>query len=412
VLAYVDCFSGISGDMLLGALIDAGVEPAALRAVIATLPLGDVRLDVRELRQHGIAGKAVRVIQPPEQSVPERRLVDVLAIVERGDLSARSRDRVSAIFHALAVAESHVHGSGVEEVHFHEVGAVDAIVDVVGAVVGLELLGIENLWWSELPLTSGRVRSQHGDLPVPAPATVELLRGTEAVWRPVSAEGELVTPTGAAILATLGRYGRPAMRIERSGYGFGERALPWANCLRLLIGPVPESSTGVVAAEETDSVVVIQANIDDMTGEALGWLMDHLLAAGALDVSFAPLAMKKNRPGTLVTVMAAPGSADALARELLRSSTTLGVRTAQWQRRKAARRIERVSTPLGVARVKLKLLGDEIVSVAAEYEDARELATRAGLPVHEVIARVEDAARAHFGLGAAVQSGDAPADAL
>jgi hypothetical protein len=202
------------------------------------------------------------------------------------------------------------------------------------------------------------------------------------------------------------------MRIERVGYGFGERALPWANCLRLMVGSTPTPHMNEGAADETDSVTVIEANIDDMTGEALGWLMEHLLAAGALDVTFAPLLMKKNRPGTLVSLLAPPELADTLAHELLRASTTFGVRMAEWQRLKAGRRIERVSTSLGEARVKLKLLGERVVSLAAEYEDARMLAQQTGLPVHDVIARVEATARAQYGLDSAAQGGEAPEKAL
>ena len=401
MLAYLDCFSGISGDMLLGALVAAGAEPDALRTALGTLPLEGFALDIREVTQHGIAGTRLRVVQDSgSREPPERALSDVLAIIEACGLSTQAKARAIAIFRALAAAEARVHGVDAEEVRFHEVGAVDAIVDVVGAVVGLEVLGIDELWCSELPLTSGRVRSQHGDLPVPAPATIELLSGTEAVWRPLPLDSELVTPTGAAIVATLARFGRPSLRMERAGYGFGERALPWANCLRVIIGQAPEPPAHATTPDEADTVRVIQANIDDMTGEALGWLMDHLLAAGALDVSFSPLVMKKSRPGTLVTVLAAPEVADALVGDLLRSSTTLGVRTSGWQRRIAGRRVERIATPLGEAGVKLKLLGSQVVAVSAEYEDARALAASTGLPVHDIIARVEAVARLHYGLDA------------
>jgi pyridinium-3,5-bisthiocarboxylic acid mononucleotide nickel chelatase len=330
----------------------------------------------------------------------------VLSIIEAGTLPERARARATAVFRRLAEAEARVHGESVDEVHFHEVGAIDAIVDVVGSALGLELLGIDEVWCSELPLTTGRVRSRHGELPVPAPATTELLRGTEAVWRPLAVEGELVTPTGAAIVATMAHFGRPSMRMEQVGYGFGERTLPWANCLRLIVGGPTEGYSRSPAPDEADTVVVIEANIDDMTGEALGWLLEHLFAQGALDVSFSPLSMKKNRPGTQVTILAAPALAETLARELLRSSTTLGVRLAEWQRLKAGRRVERIVTPLGEARVKLKLHGAHVVGVSAEYEDARALAEGAHLPVHEVLARVEAAARAQFGLDASATPGE------
>jgi hypothetical protein len=282
-------------------------------------------------------------------------------------------------------------------------------VDTVGVALGLDLLDIADLYCSELPLTSGRVRSAHGPLPVPAPATLELLKGTAAVWRPVAAEGELVTPTGAAVVATLARFERPALRVSATGYGFGTRALPWANCVRLVVGEAPNAGASMARAPEgaaeragftRDMVTVIESNIDNMTGEALGWLMERLLAEGALDVSYAPLQMKKNRPGALLTVIAALDDADRLAALILRESATLGVRLRHTERLIAGRRVEQIETPLGSAQVKLKLAGERIIAVAPEYDDLRALAERAGLPLEEVAAQVTLAARRHFGLEA------------
>ncbi|HEX5572139.1 MAG TPA: LarC family nickel insertion protein, partial [Ktedonobacterales bacterium] len=292
-----------------------------------------------------------------------------------------------------------------EEVTFHEVGAVDSIVDTVGVALGLELLGVGDLYCSELPLTSGRVRAAHGALPVPAPATLELLKGTDAVWRPVNAEGELVTPTGAAVVATLARFERPTLRVRATGYGFGSRALPWANCVRLIVGEPPAAPTTHAPEGEAeraglarDSIVVIESNIDNMTGEALGWLMERLLGAGALDVSYAPLQMKKQRPGALLTARAAPADAERLAALIVAESATLGVRLRPAERIIARRRVESIETPLGPARVKLKLAGERILSVAPEYDDLRALAERANLPLESVAAQVTQAARRHFGL--------------
>jgi uncharacterized protein (TIGR00299 family) protein len=420
MLAYLDCFSGISGDMLLGALVDAGVSPDALHVGLATLPLAGYHLAITAVTQHGLRGTRVGVALDEDTPRTERHLADIEAILAGGSLPERAHERALAVFRRLAVAEARVHGTSVEEVHFHEVGAVDAIVDVVGVVLGLELLGIDTLYCSELPLTSGRVRGTHGALPVPAPATLEVLRETGALWRPLEAEGELVTPTGAAVLAALARFERPTIRVRQVGHGFGQRRLPWANCLRLVLGeapvPVPRPVGSGVGALETDIVTVIEANIDNMTGEALGWLMERLLAAGALDVAYAPLQMKKQRPGALLTVLAAPEVAEALSTLVLRESATLGVRLAEMRRLKARRRQERLATPLGDALVKLKLIGGEVVGVAAEFEDARALATRHGLPLADVVARIEAAARVHFGLDAPpagrAGSGSAPDGAV
>ncbi|HEX5442086.1 MAG TPA: nickel pincer cofactor biosynthesis protein LarC, partial [Ktedonobacterales bacterium] len=310
----------------------------------------------------------------------------------------RAHERALAVFRRLAEAEATIHGTTTDEVTFHEVGAVDSIVDIVGVALALEIMDVTDVYCSELPLTSGRVRSAHGALPVPAPATLELLRGTDAVWRSVPTEGELVTPTGAALVATLARFERPAMRLSSVGYGFGTRKLPWANCLRVVVGMSPQASQRAEAGFERDEVTVIEANIDNMTGEALGWLMEHLLASGALDVSYTPLQMKKNRPATLLTVIARLGDASALAARMLRESATLGVRMSRAERLKAGREEREIETPLGRARVKLKTVGGVVLAIAPEYDDCRALAERLNLPVETVMVRVMLAARLHFGL--------------
>ncbi|HEY7851321.1 MAG TPA: LarC family nickel insertion protein, partial [Ktedonobacterales bacterium] len=277
MLAYVDCFSGVSGDMLLGALLHAGVPLDELRAGLARLPLTGYTLEAETVSDHGIRGVRAHVRMTNAEHA-HRRLADVAALIEAGELPPRASERALAIFRRLAAAEGAVHGVAPEEVTFHEVGAIDSIVDAVGVALGLELLGVDDLYCSELPLTSGRVRSAHGPLPVPAPATLELLKGTAAIWRSVAAEGELVTPTGAAVVATLARFERPALRVRATGYGFGARALPWANCVRLVVGEAPDvdatlrTPMGIAEREgfARDTVVVIESNIDNMTGEALG----------------------------------------------------------------------------------------------------------------------------------------------
>ncbi|HET8907147.1 MAG TPA: nickel pincer cofactor biosynthesis protein LarC [Ktedonobacterales bacterium] len=398
MLLWLDCFSGISGDMLLGALLDAGLDLDALRAGLAKLPLAGYALEATRASEHGISGTRLLVRLDADTPHEHRRLADITALLDAAQLPERAHERALGVFRRLAEAEGAIHGTTPDEVIFHEVGAVDSIVDIVGAALALELLGVDGVYCSELPLTSGRVRSAHGALPVPAPATLELLRGTDAVWRSVPTEGELVTPTGAALVATLARFERPAMRIGKVGYGFGMRKLPWANCLRVALGTAPEQRQRPEADFERDDVVVIEANIDNMTGEALGWLMDHLLANGALDVSYTPVQMKKNRPATLLAVMARPDDASQLAARILRESATLGVRMQTMERIKAGREVREIETPIGPARVKFKTIGGTVVRVTPEYDDCRALAHKLNLPVETVMERVTQAARAHFGL--------------
>lgn len=410
MIAYLDCFSGISGDMLLGALLDAGLPLAALRDGLATLPLTGYTLAAEEVTDHGIRG--MRALVRLDADVPHepRHLSDIEAMLNGAPtLPERVREHALAIFRRLGAAEAHIHNTPIEAVHFHEVGAIDSLVDIVGTAVGLDLLDVDALYCSELPLTSGRVRAAHGALPVPAPATLEVLRDTGAVWRPVQAEGELVTPTGAAVLATLARFERPTLNMRRIGYGFGQRSLPWANCLRLILGDAPQPLSprpaGSVAGDEAtpferDEITVIESNIDNMTGEALGWLMERLLAAGALDVSYAALHMKKNRPAVQLSVLARPADAEALASVILRESATLGVRMHRAERLKAERREEQLETPDGAVRVKLKLIGGRVVSAAPEYDDCRAIAAQTGEPIEIVTARLTSSARAAFSLGA------------
>lgn len=389
-LAYLDCFSGMSGDMLLGALLDAGLSFERLQAGLAALGLEGYRLALESYADKGLRGKrfAVEVKATPQ---PERHLSEIKAMITASRLPLAVQERALAIFQALGEAEAQVHGVALERVHFHEVGAVDALVDVVGAAIGLHELGVEQVYASSLPLTTGLVQTAHGLLPVPAPATLELLRRVGAPWTPRKAEGELVTPTAAAILATSARFETPAMVIRRVGYGFGRKQLPWANCLRLCLGE-PAEASGV----ETDEVMVLETNLDNLSGEVLGDLMDRLLQAGALDVTYAPIQMKKNRPATQISVIAPLDLAEALAVLLLRETTTLGVRMSRWQRLKAERRQESVETPLGQVRVKLKLLEGRVVSVAPEYEDCRQLAKMTSLPLREVYERLDFFLRDYF----------------
>jgi uncharacterized protein (TIGR00299 family) protein len=369
--------------MFLGALLDAGLSLETLKRALAALPVEGYRITLEAFHDRGIRGSHLDVLLS-EQEQPTRHLSDITALLHASTLPPRVRDTALAIFQRLAEAEAMVHGSSIEEVHFHEIGAIDAIVDITGAAIGIEELGITQLYASPLPLTTGHVKTAHGLLPVPAPATLEILRRVEAPWRPCPVEGELVTPTGAAILATLARFETPAIAIECVGYGFGQKRLPWPNCLRLCLGEAHGMLEAASEEVDTDWVTVIETHIDNMSGELLGGLMEQLLTAGALDVSYAPLQMKKNRPATLVTVICRVEDGDRLARLLLSETSTLGVRMQQMQRLKAQREQRQIDTPLGVMTVKVKRLGTHIVSAAPEYEECRRIARERAMPLAEV----------------------------
>ena len=380
-IAYLDCYSGISGDMFLGAMLDAGLSLNTLKEALAGMSLAGYELTLEPFQDKGIRGSRFDVLMSG-QDRPTRHLSDIVTLFNASTLPPRVREVAFAIFQRLAEAEATVHGTSIEEVHFHEVGAIDAIIDIAGAAIAIETLGITQLYASPLPLTSGHVQTTHGLLPVPAPATLEILGRVGAPWRPCPTEGELVTPTGAAILATLARFETPAIAIDKVGYGFGRKQFPWPNCLRLCLG----RAQGAIQdqAAETDWVTVIETNIDNMSGELLGALMERLLAAGALDVSYTPMQMKKNRPAIMVTVICPVEQGDALAQLLLRETSTLGVRIQQMQRLKAQRTREQIDTPLGLMLVKIKRLGTRILSAAPEYEECQRIALKRNLPLTEV----------------------------
>lgn len=384
-IAYLDCHSGMSGDMFLGALLDAGFQLDTLQKALASLPLDGYDLTLEPYHDKGVHGSRFQV-HLADQPQPERHLSEIVALIQRMELPTRARELALAIFQRLGEAEAAVHQVPIETIHFHEVGAVDAIIDITGAALGVTTLDISRLYASPLPLTSGHVQMAHGLLPVPAPATLEILRRVQAPWRPCPVEGELVTPTGAAILATLAQFETPAISIERVGQGFGKKRLPWPNCLRLCLGQAYGSAPATEAELDTDWVTVIETNIDTMSGELLGGLMERLFAAGALDVTYVGAQMKKNRPATLVTVICQPEQSDALVQVLLRETSTLGVRLQQLQRLKAQRSQQRIDTPLGPMLVKVKRIGGRIISAAPEYEECRRIAQERSLPLEEVYA--------------------------
>jgi uncharacterized protein (TIGR00299 family) protein len=376
----VDAFSGASGDMLLGALLDLGVAIDSLREGLHSLPVQGWSLTKEPAQQHGIRGTRAKVsIEQLDQ--PHRGLSEVLRIVAAGSaLPEEVRTTAQQVFERLAEVEAHIHGTSTDEVEFHEVGAIDAIVDVVGVVLGFHLLGVERIHCDGLPLGSGWVRAAHGRLPVPAPATLELIRRSGMPVRRSPADdetGELTTPTGAALLSVLSeRGGTRLSHVEQIGYGFGTREPAWPNAVRLILG---DTSTRLLS----DTVVEIQTNLDDASPEELGYAMERLLEAGALDVAFSPLQMKKNRPGVLVRVLARPGDGERLAALVLEHTSALGVRV-QTIERLIARRSERsVRTPWGDVRVKVKMLGEREF-VAPEYEDCARIARAHGVPIRDV----------------------------
>ncbi|HLZ72327.1 MAG TPA: nickel pincer cofactor biosynthesis protein LarC [Dehalococcoidia bacterium] len=390
-VAYFDCPSGASGDMLLGALVDAGASLDAIVAALAGLPVGGYRLESRRVDRAGIAATKVDVLLE-EREQPHRSLSTILGLIRGSHLPPSDVERGAAVFTALAEAEAKVHGVGVEQIEFHEVGAVDAIVDVLGVVLALRLLRVEACFVSPLPAGAGTAKTAHGEIPVPGPATLELLARARA---PIAAprEGErfeLVTPTGAALLTTLARFERPALRLERVGYGAGGRDTPGRpNVLRCWLG---EAAGEATAAHSQREMRLLETNIDDMSPELFGWALERLFAAGAVDAWCTPIQMKKNRPAVMLQALCPPEAEAEVVRTLLRETSTLGVRVREVRRYEAARESMTVTTRLGEVRVKVKRLPGEPPRAAPEYDDCRELALRSGLPLAEVFRIVGEAA--------------------
>ncbi len=384
--AFFDCFAGVAGDMVLGALLDAGASADALRGGLAGLEVGPFELEIAAAERGGIGATRVTVHASPGGT--GRTWADLRGMLAAAALPERVRSRALATFARLAEAEGRVHRVPPEQVHFHEVGAVDAVVDVVGAALLLDDLAVEEVWASPVATGSGRVRGEHGVLPVPAPAVLELLRGAPLYAGGVRAE--LTTPTGAAILAaSAARYGEmPPLRVARVGYGAGareHRELP--NLLRVVLGERLEAGGG-----EGDGGLVLEANIDDMTPELAPWVMERLLDAGAADVWLTPVHMKKGRPGIVLSVLCPPGR-DAAVREVLwRETSTLGVRGLPVRKWILERRTVEVGLEGGKARVKLGLDRGRVVNVAPEFADCARLAEQTGQPLKEVMARAQAAA--------------------
>jgi uncharacterized protein (TIGR00299 family) protein len=388
-VAYFDCPAGASGDMILGALVDAGCPLAALEKALRMLGVSGWRLEAQPVERAGLRGTHLVVRTDPALRFHD--LAALLAPVERSELPDTVKARAEAILRRLAEAESRVHQVPVEAVHFHEVGSLDTLVDVVGAVAGLDALGVETVRVSALPLGGGTVETAHGRLPVPAPATAELLRGFPVYDNGV--QSELVTPTGAAILTTLAQPGPPpAMTLAAQGWGAGTRELPIPNLLRVLLGDAA-SPDGTLA----EPLAAVETTIDDMSPQLYEPLMDRLFEAGALDVYLTPVVMKRSRPGIVLTAFAAPDRTADLAAILFRETTTIGVRWQRFERARLPRELVRVETSLGPITFKVSRLGGRPVTVTPEFEEVRRIARERGLPVREALERARLEGARHLG---------------
>jgi uncharacterized protein (TIGR00299 family) protein len=439
-IAYLECFSGISGDMFLGALVDAGVPAALLEKAVAALDVG-ARLEISRVMRSGIAATKVDVCVDGEKEVPRkefserhdvhehvhehshehthhdpghseeqhsasgessragvpaphehfRGLSEIRRIISAASISETAKKTAIAVFEALGRAEAKIHDTSIESVHFHEVGAVDAMVDIICAAVGAEALGVDEIICSRLNVGGGMVKCAHGTFPVPAPATVELLANAPVYSSGL--EAELVTPTCAAIVKTLAsRFAAfPEMKIEKSGYGAGSRDFPGhPNVVRLTIG---EAASTLVAKTASETITVLEANLDDLNPQVFGYVIDRLLEEGALDVFGVPVQMKKNRPGTLLTVLCKPEDASKLAQLIFTETTTLGVRRRDEIRQTLARRWENVRTSWGEVRIKIASMNGTVTNYAPEYEDCRRIAAEHHVPLKTVM---QEAARAYI----------------
>jgi pyridinium-3,5-bisthiocarboxylic acid mononucleotide nickel chelatase len=381
-IAYFDCFSGISGDMVLGALVDAGAPLPTLEAELRKLGLENWTISAEKVKRGAISATHVKV--ESQEDHHHRGLSIILKRIEAAHLAPRAADRAKKIFTRLAEAEAKVHQLPIDQVHFHEVGAVDSIIDIVGAAIGFELLGIDEFACSAFDVGAGQVKTAHGLLPVPAPATAELLRGAPMYTSGI--QRELVTPTGAAIATTLAtRFAElPEMNLRAIGYGAGSADLKEkANVLRLLIGESAASEPG----EHWDGqVTVIETNLDDMSPQIYGYFAEKALAAGALDVFSTPVQMKKNRPGLLVTLLSEPANVSRLIDLVFRETTTIGIRTHEVRRKTLDRELVPVATPFGEVRMKISRMNGTVLNASPEYDDCQRIAAERGIPLKQVIA--------------------------
>lgn len=383
--AYFDCFSGASGDMFIGALLDAGLPLERLELELEKIDVSGFRLTAEKGMKRSLSGTKFDV-EADEEHV-HRHLRHIIEIVDQSTLSESIKTKSKAIFTCIATAEARIHQSNVEKVHFHEVGGLDSIVDIIGSVTALELLGIENVCCSKIHVGTGFVKCQHGEIPVPAPATLEILKGLPIYSRGIDAE--LVTPTGAVLLKNLcsGFGAMPPMRIDSVGYGLGSRDLEIPNMLRVFIG---ETETDEY---DHDQVVLIETNIDDMSPEVLNYTCAELLRRGALDVWMAPIVMKKGRLGTLLSVLTRQENQNACLATVFSETTSLGVRIEHIERQKLVRESISVKTRFGQVDVKIARSSEEVKNIAPEYESCRQLAVDQSVPLKDVYDEAKSVAR-------------------
>lgn len=397
-IAYFDCFAGASGDMILGAFLDAGLNLNALEKELKKIHLHGYELKVSKSVKRGITGTKLDVLldgrpdtplsghnqnhghhaHDSDHRHPHRTLKDISRLIQESRLSDPIQKTSIRIFTRLAEAEAKIHNKSVEEIHFHEVGAVDSIVDIVGAAIGMELLGINRIVVSRIHVGTGTVECAHGTLPVPAPATMELLQGVPVYSQGI--ESELITPTGAAILTTLADHfgSMPEMKVDRTGYGAGFHDLPIPNLLRVTIGEA-------LSGSETDNIRMIETNIDDMNPQFYDHIMDKLFDAGARDVFLNPIIMKKSRPGIILSVIVDEACADACTNIIFRETTTLGVRLSDVKKRMILKRdFITVKTPWGEGKVKVRVLEDESITFEPEFADCKRFAQESDIPIQQV----------------------------
>ncbi|HDI51113.1 MAG TPA: nickel pincer cofactor biosynthesis protein LarC [Bacteroidetes bacterium] len=380
-IAYFDCFSGISGDMILGALIDAGLDIEELKSELKKLKLTGYDISTKRTEKKGISGTKFEVIVLEKHQ--ERHLSDIFEIIEHSSLDRKIKNKAKDVFSALAKVEAEIHNQPVEKVHFHEVGAIDALIDIVGVIIGMQRLNIEQVVASKLHVGTGFVQCAHGTLPVPAPATLKLLSNVPIYSTGI--ENELVTPTGAAIITTLcENFGDiPSMKVEKIGYGAGSRDLPIPNMLRVLIG-----DSKIEPIE--DRVLLLETNIDDMNPQFYDYVMEVLFQKGAKDVFLTPIHMKKNRPGVILSVISPLNKKDELLDVLFAETTTLGIRISEViKRQKLERKIETVDTQFGKVNVKISFTGGKIRDIVPEYEECKKIAQKYQLPIKQVYEEVK-----------------------
>ena len=402
--AYFQSIGGASGDMALGALVDAGVPLDTITDAMRAMNVRGVQISAEQAQRGGVIGTHIRV-ELDDEATKTRSFDDFIAAVNAAALPERVKEQSTAVFRRMADAEAQVHRTTADHLHLHELGTLDTLVDVVGAVAGLDALGVERVFASPFPMGTGVFRSAHGILPVPSPATSALFGMANAPLVPAPNNpvrtGEMVTPTGAGIITTLAEFRQPLMAMSARGYGLGTRDPDeYPNVLALWIGELLEGQTGIDAApapSASSGLSLLETNIDDTTGEVLGYVQERLLSIGARDVWFAPIQMKKNRPATMLCAIVDASAEREAADLIMRETTTLGIRVRPVRRYEANREIRTVQTPHGPAAVKLKLLDGEIVSASPEYEDCRRIAADAGITLREAYAIVERESRKSLG---------------